>query len=290
MKRYIRKFIDHLVNEKNSSEHTVRSYKADLLELSTFLNVKEPGEITHLDIRRFLAELKNRDMSRRTIVRKLSAVRTFFRFLSKEKILSVNPADAVFTPKLEKRLPDFLGQDETIKLITSPLRNNLYGLRDKAMLEVLYSSGIRVSELVGLDKGHIDMISSVAKVRGKGKRERLALLGSQASKALRDYLDMRKTAEKDSAEALFINKNGGRLSERGVRRTIDKYVKLCCIGKRISPHSIRHSFATHMLNNGADLRSVQELLGHKNLSTTQIYTHLSTKRIKEIYDSAHPRA
>jgi len=290
MGKFIKKFADYLEAEKNYSEHTLRSYIADLSELSDFLGNKHPGNITHLDLRRFLALLRDRNCSRRTIVRKLAAIRSFFRFLYREKIVTVNPADSVFTPKLDKRLPEYLDTQNIIKLITSPAGGDLYGLRDRAVLEVLYSSGIRVSELVSLDCGDIDMISGVIKVKGKGKKERMAMLGTDAQHALRAYLRERRSSGKDETGAVFLNKYGKRLTDRSVRRMVGKYVKLCCIGKKISPHSIRHSFATHMLNNGADLRSVQELLGHKNLSTTQIYTHLGTKKIREIYSKAHPRA
>lgn len=286
MKRFMHKFTNYLEIEKNYSLHTLRSYRADLLELGSFLKDKAPKEVTHLDLRRFLAHLKGRNCSRRTIVRKLAAVRSFFRFLFREKHIKANPADGVFTPKLDRRLPEFLDPEKTIKLITAPAKGDILGLRDRAILEVLYSSGIRVSELVGLDQSSVDFIAGVVKVRGKGKKERIALLGKKAQAALREYLQKRKSA----MEALFLNKRGKRLTDRSVRRLVDKYVRRASIEKKISPHSIRHSFATHMLNNGADLRSVQELLGHKNLSTTQIYTHLGTQRIKEIYTKAHPRA
>ncbi len=290
MKRHIKKFANYIDIEKNYSVHTLRGYTSDLLELAEFLGDKKVGDIDHLDIRRFLGELRQRDCSKRTIVRKLAAIRSFFRFLFREKLVPVNPADAVFTPKIDKRLPEFLDPAETIKLITSPAKNSLLGVRDRAILEVLYSTGIRVSELVGLNFETVDIVSGVIKVRGKGKKERIAMLGKEAQSEVLSYLKERKSAGKKMFGPFFINKRGSRLSDRSVRRLVNKYVTLCCIEKNISPHSLRHSFATHMLNNGADLRSVQELLGHKNLSTTQIYTHLETKRIKEIYASAHPRA
>ncbi|HPN73250.1 MAG TPA: tyrosine-type recombinase/integrase, partial [Candidatus Omnitrophota bacterium] len=196
----------------------------------------------------------------------------------------------VFTPKLDKKLPVFLDIRSAEALVTAPKTLDLSGARDRAMLEVLYSTGARVSELVGLNVEDIDIIGGVAKLRGKGKKERVALLGKESQKALRHYMEERKLASKGDARAVFLNKNGTRISDRSVRRMIDKYVKAASIQKKISPHAIRHSFATHLLNNGADLRSVQELLGHKNLSTTQIYTHMGDQRIKEIYFSSHPRA
>ncbi|MFH1310619.1 MAG: tyrosine recombinase XerC [Candidatus Omnitrophota bacterium] len=290
MRRYIEKFRNYLDIEKNYSVHTLRNYQSDLKELSIFLENKDIKDVNHLDIRRFLAELKQKGSAKRTIVRKLGAVRSFFKFLFREKYIESDPAGSVFTPKLDKRLPEFLDLEKTLKLITSPNSDTFLGLRDRAMLEVLYSTGIRVSELVGLNIQNIDFIAGVIKVRGKGKKERIALLGQQAQLSLRRYVREKQGFSAVEEKAVFLNRFGGRLTDRSVRRLIDKYVKKCSIEQKISPHSIRHSFATHMINNGADLRSVQELLGHKNLSTTQIYTHLGSQRIKTMYTKAHPRA
>ncbi len=291
MERFIDKFSKYLEVEKNYSVHTLRSYRSDLVELSSFLKEKPLKDITHFDLRKFLAELKQRGCAKRTIVRKLGAIRSFFRFLLKEKYIAVNPADSMFTPKLDKVLPSFLDVPTILKLITCPSLENLRGLRDRAILEVLYSTGIRVSELVGLNTGDVDLIGGVIKVRGKGKKERMALLGQEAQKTLRNYYEKKSGGDKEGgSQALFLNKSGGRLTDRSVRRMLDKYIRECSIAEKISPHSIRHSFATHLLDNGADLRSVQELLGHKNLSTTQIYTHLSSQRIRDMYSKAHPRA
>jgi integrase/recombinase XerC len=290
MERFIDKFINYLKIEKNYSEHTLRCYGSDLKELASFLENKDPKGISHLHLRRYLAHLKQKNLSKRTIVRKLGAIRSFFRFLLRERHIKANPVDSVFTPKLDKKLPEFLDSESIIKLITSPAKGEVSGLRDRAILEVLYSTGMRVSELVGLNKEDVDLIAGAAKVRGKGKKERITLLGRQAQHALDDYVKRRKETGSGETKALFLNRLGTRLTDRSVRRVIDKYIRQCSIEQKISPHSIRHSFATHMLNNGADLRSVQELLGHKNLSTTQIYTHLSTKRIQEMYSKAHPRA
>jgi len=290
MERFIDKFAKYLEIEKNYSKHTLRCYRADLSELNTFFEGKDPASVTHLDLRRFLAELKMKGSAKRTIVRKLGAIRSFFRFLSREKHIRTNPADSIFTPKVDRKLPEFLDSAAAEKLVTSPGLDSVAGLRDRAILEVLYSTGIRVSELVGMNEENIDLISGSVKVRGKGKKERIALLGSEAQKALRNYM---RECQADTARtrgAVFLNNRGTRLTDRSVRRILDKYVKKCSIEQKISPHSIRHSFATHLLDNGADLRSVQELLGHKNLSTTQIYTHLGTQRIKDIYSRAHPRA
>jgi integrase/recombinase XerC len=290
MKRFIEKFANYLDIEKNYSVHTLRNYRSDLEDLAEFLEDKDPGKITHLDLRRYLAELKRRNCAKRTVVRKLGAIRSFFRFLFREKYIKDNPADSVFTPKMDKKLPEFLDTEKIIRLITAPAQDDVLGLRDRAILEVLYSTGMRVSELVGINSDDIDLIAGAVKVRGKGKKERLALLGKEAQRAMRNYMQQRQGKAPDASKAFFLNKRGTRLTDRSVRRIVDKYVSLCSIEQNISPHSIRHSFATHLLNNGADLRSVQELLGHKNLSTTQIYTHLGMQRIKEIYSKAHPRA
>jgi len=286
VERFIGKFLNYLDVEKNYSEHTIRNYRSDLKEFHSFLDKKDPKQITHLDLRKFLAELRQNNCAKRTIVRKLSTIRSFFKFLSREKYLESDPSRSLFTPKLDKYLPEFLDTEKTLKLITAPSLDNVLGIRDRALLEVLYSTGMRVSELVGLNVDDIDLISGAVKVRGKGKKERMALLGRESQNAVRTYF---KKQNRGSG-AVFLNSRGGRITDRSVRRIIDKYVKQCSIENKISPHSIRHSFATHLLNNGADLRSVQELLGHKNLSTTQIYTHLGSKRLREMYQKAHPRA
>ena len=290
MKRFIDKFSKYLDIEKNYSIHTLRSYRSDLNEMAEFLGINDPKEISHLHLRRYLAELKQKNCAKRTIARKLGAVRSFLKFLSREKYISSNPADSIFTPKLDKKLPIFLDASEAERLVTSPDRDDLMSIRDRAILEVLYSTGIRVSELVGLSFEDVDLFSGSIKVRGKGKKERIALLGKEAQSALRKYAEAKQKNGISSNRALFLNLRKGRLTDRSVRRIVDKYVKKCSIDQKISPHSIRHSFATHLLNNGADLRSVQELLGHKNLATTQIYTHLGSQKIKEMYTKAHPRA
>ncbi len=289
MKNFIEKFENYLKIERNYSDHTLRNYLSDLNELDKFLKDKEPKAVNHLDIRRYLAELKNRNSAKSTIARKLGAIRSFFRFLFREKYIEVNPAEGVFTPKLERKLPEFLDEEKMIRLVTAPAQDSLMNARDRAILEVLYSTGTRVSELVGMNLRDVDLLANVIKVRGKGKKERIVLLGKEAAGALRLYLDKRKIAG-DKVEAVFLNKLKTRLTDRSVRRLLNKYILKASIEQKISPHSLRHSFATHMLNNGADLRSIQELLGHKNLSTTQIYTHLGNKKIKEMYSKAHPRA
>ena len=293
MQRHIDKFINYLRVERNASNHTITNYRIDLSRFSAFLGEKEIASVDHLALRRFLAELRSKNYSKRTIARKLASLRSFFKFLYREGYIKTNPISAIQTPKLEKKLPVFLDVNKVVRLIQSPPDNNTRGLRDRAILETLYSTGARVSELVGLDIGDVDFISGVIKVLGKGSKERIVPIGEPAIAAIRRYIDKRgqgPAARNKDKDAVFLNKSDRRLTDRSVRRIIDKYIRLCSITEHISPHSLRHSFATHLLDRGADLRSVQELLGHMNLSTTQIYTHVTTERLKSVYDKAHPRA
>lgn len=284
--RHIDKYVRYLEIEKNASQHTVLNYKKDLEEFKAFLGELKIEEVNYLTLRKFLGLLKERNLKSRSISRKLSSLRGFFRFLSREGLLKNDPSSSLSSPKLEKHLPVFLTEDEITRLMESPDIKELSGFRDRAILETFYSTGMRVSELVGLNQESIDFISGVVKVMGKGKKERLTPIGDRALLAIREYLEHRH----NTLPAVFLNKNGRRLTVRGVRLILDKYVRRLALRENISPHSLRHSFATHLLNRGADLRSVQELLGHANLSTTQIYTHLTTDRLKSVYDKAHPRA
>lgn len=290
MQRYIDKFINYLKVEKNSSEHTILNYKIDLRLFAQFLGDKDISSVDHLALRRFLAEMRAKNFSKRTIARHLASLRTFFKFLFREGHIKTNPITAISTPKLDKKLPVVLDVEKVAKLVQSPLEDSPAGLRDRAILETLYSSGARVSELVGLDLDDVDFISGVMKVLGKGRKERIIPIGEPAVQAIRKYVDGRvENAVKDK-KAVFLNKSGKRLTDRSVRRVVDKYIRQTSVAEHISPHSLRHSFATHLLDRGADLRSVQELLGHMNLSTTQIYTHVTMERLKSVYDKAHPRA
>lgn len=287
MNRYIDKFLSYLDIEKNYSHHTVVNYSIDLNEFFAFVGENASvAQLSYLDLRKYLADLRTRQLKPRTIARKLSSLRSFFNFLHREGLIKNNPAHLILTPKLDKVLPKFLSEDETVQLIEAPAIDKSIGKRDRAILETLYSSGLRVSELVGLDIEDVDFISNIVKVMGKGKKERLVPIGDKAISAIRDYLQSRATQQR----ALFLNKSGSRLSDRSVRKIINKYILKTSIAMHISPHVLRHSFATHLLNRGADLRSVQELLGHVNLSTTQIYTHVTTERLKSIYNRSHPRA
>jgi integrase/recombinase XerC len=288
--RHIQKFITYLEIEKNASFHTITNYKIDLKEFNDSIKEKALENITHVDVRLFLARMKERNLSKRSVARKMACLRSFFKFLCREGYIKSNPATGLKTPKQERRLPLFLDENQVVKLIESPDLSDTYGLRDRAILETLYSSGLRVSELVGLNKEDIDFISGVLKVYGKGKKERLAPVGDRALRAIRSYLEKLGPAAIKEKKAVFLNKSGRRMTDRAVRRVVEKYIHKTSLSEKISPHSLRHSFATHLLDRGADLRSVQELLGHANLSTTQIYTHVSTERMKSVYDKVHPRA
>lgn len=286
MDRYIEKFLRYLEIEKNYSRHTFSDYRADLEEFRKFI-VELPWEkVDYLVLRKYLAMLKERNLKNRSINRHLSSLRSFFKFLIREGFLKTNPTASLLSPKQEKTLPQFLTEEEVFRLISSVNTKDERGLRDRAVLEVFYSTGMRVSEMAGLSIEDVDFIGGVVKVMGKGKKERMVPIGETAIMSLRDYLERRKK----QSEAVFLNKNGRRITDRGIRNIVDKYIHLASIKQGVSCHTLRHSFATHLLNRGADLRSVQELLGHANLSTTQIYTHLTTERLKSVYDKAHPRA
>ena len=291
-------FIAKLEHEKGFSEHTLRAYHKDLLQFDNFLKVEKSSSletINHLLLRRFLAVLRSKNYSKTTIARKLASIRSFFKFLIREGELASNPFEMLRTPKQDKKLPHFLSINEVDVLLETPDRSTVMGLRDMAIMETLYSTGIRVSELVGLDEGNIDFFAEMIKVQGKGKKERLVPIGSHAIKAINEYLDSRSKSKKEEeekvsrSEPLFLNKFGGRLTARSVARSLNKYLKMSGVNLLTSPHTFRHSFATHLLDKGADLRSVQEMLGHSSLSTTQVYTHITTERLKNVYDKAHPR-
>ena len=288
MDRYIEKFIRYLEIEKNYSKYTISNYRLDLEGFKKFLGDSALEKIDYLVLRKYLAILKEKNLKNRTVGRHLSTLRSFFKFLIREGHLKTNPIASLSSPKQEKPLPLFLTEEEVTKLIGSVKLDDERGFRDRAVIETFYSTGIRVSELVGLNIEDIDFIGAVIKVLGKGKKERIVPIGDIALSAIRAYLERRK--KEQEAGALFLNKSGKRITDRGIRNIIDKYIRIASIRQGVSPHTLRHSFATHLLNRGADLRSVQELLGHVNLSTTQIYTHLTTEKLKKVYDKAHPRA
>ena len=322
-------FLNYLSFEKRFSEHTAKCYGADLRQFEEFLVAdsdfghEESETFSPLDhhegadtatalatqtktkvdqkllsadintIRGYMAALNEQQYSKSTIARKVATLRSFYKFLVKRNMINSNPVLAIRTPKQDKKLPRFLEYEQVKRLLETPPLNNWLGARDRAILETLYSTGLRVSELVALNIDDVDFLGEVVHVRGKGKKERITPIGSSALQVIQYYMEFRnKRAQNNSnfdSKVLFVNKHGKRLSTRSVRRKMDKYLRMAGLDPEISPHTLRHSFATHMLNNGADLRSVQELLGHQSLSTTQVYTHLTTRKLKEVYDNSHPR-
>ncbi len=298
MDKYLSSFEDFLSSERNYSKHTLKAYIADIKEFGLVLKdmgliSADNGEIdfAHMDetpIRTFISRLYGKN-KRVSISRKLASIRTFYEFLIRNGTIKSNSAKLVPTPKGEKRLPTFLTVDEVVKLVETPGSDNVYESRDRAILELLYSCGLRVSELVGINLNNLDLISMSVKVLGKGNKERMVPLGSKASTAIKTYISQRLDLKPED-DYLFVNSRGGRLSTRSIDRIIKKYAAISGIPKNISPHVLRHTFATHLLGGGADLRAIQEMLGHKSLSTTQRYTHISIEKIMEIYDKTHPRA
>lgn len=292
MEQEIAAFIRHLETERNSSPHTLAAYHSDLAQFTEFIRTElgtaaGPENVTHLLIRRWLA-LLHRDHAKSSVGRKLAAVRALFKHLVRTGRLSKNPAELVSTPKKEKKVPYHLSIDEVTTLVEAPREPDILSLRDRAILETLYSCGVRVSELTGLDVGGIDLEGGTARVLGKGSKERIVPVGSIARAALSRYLDARNNPPHEAP--LFTNARGGRLTSRSVRRVVDKHILRLATMRKISPHTLRHTFATHLLEGGADLRAIQELLGHASLSTTQKYTHVGIDRLMEVYDKAHPKA
>ena len=283
------RFLEYLRVERNASPYTLLNYQRDVNEFIHLLGSMRLTQVTPLQVRQFVAQLSSRQQARRTIARKLSCLRSFYRFLCREGTMTTNPAAAIPTPRLEHRLPNFLDEQQVLRLLDAPPATTWLGLRDRALLETLYSTGIRVSELVGINHDDVDEISGAITVRGKGKKERLCPIGKTALCAIHTYLARRPRAAR-VPYALFISQKGTRLTVRQVDRLLVRYVKAAGLPPSISAHALRHTFATHLLDRGADLRSVQELLGHVNLSTTQIYTHVTAQRLKKIYEQSHPRA
>ena len=306
MEKAIEEFGLHLATERNLSPHTLRGYLADVRQFRQYLeenglislDALERGQleaIDHVAVRSFLSSLYRRKVRKVTIVRKVSALRTFFNYLLREGRVRVNPAEMVQAPKAEKYLPTFLLVEEMFSLLNLKFAEDAAGIRDRAMLELFYSSGMRVSELTGLNLGDIDFGQSLVKVRGKGKKERIVPVGEQALRSVQEYLAgrhefLQKQQGSKADPPLFLSRSGRRITPRSVARIVDRYVLLSGISKKVSPHTLRHSFATHLLDAGADLRAIQELLGHENLSTTQKYTSVSVAKLMEIYDKAHPKA
>lgn len=294
-------FLEYLKVQKGASQHTIEAYASDLAQFFLFFgpedrlpSLEDLAALNHAHLRRYLAFLQSRGYTRRSVARKLAAVRSFFRYLCRLERLDHNPVAGVSTPKVGRQLPRFLHVPEVAAILEQPSLDSPLGLRDRALLEVLYASGLRVSELVGLDLDAVDSSAGYVRVMGKGSKERIVPLGSEAIAALGAYLEsgrpILRSRRDDRERALFLNRFGRRLSARSVRNLVQRYGGEALSGRRPSPHTFRHSFATHLLDNGADLRAVQELLGHASVSTTQIYTHVTRERLRAIYEKTHPRA
>jgi integrase/recombinase XerC len=297
----IEQFIHHLEIEKGASQHTIKGYKEDLRQWTNYMyqnhkeDQTESGEgldirnVCIKDIINYISYLFRQKLSKSSIARKISTLRSFFKYLNRQGIVNMNPLQDITAPKFVRKNPNFMTIDEIFSLMDAPGDNDSTGLRDRAILELLYATGIRVSELVSLNEGMVDFKEGIIRVKGKGKKERIVPFGSKAKKALEIYLNSR-SSERTWNKPLFQNNRGGRLSQRSVHRLVKKYCRKISIKKQLSPHAIRHTFATHLLESGADLRIIQELLGHSSLSTTQKYTHINLDRLMSEYDKAHPRA
>jgi len=301
----ISQFLRFLSVERNAADLTQKSYREDLASLAEYLTqaygrAPEPREITPLDLRGYVSALHEAGYAKTSVARRLASLRTFYKFAQREGLADSNPAKPLRNPRPDRKLPHFLSTDEVGKLLVAPSAMTPMGLRDRAILETMYSAGLRVSECVGMNDADIDLTEGVVRIRGKGRRERLSPIGSFAAKALARWLKVRNAggtkrttpvrAATQNAIPVFTNKFGTRLTTRSVHRLLLKYLKLTGLDLRTTPHTLRHSFATHLLDRGADIRSVQELLGHKSLVTTQIYTHVSTAGLRAVYEKAHPRA
>ncbi len=300
LRRLAPEFLGYLRDQRNYSPATIRAYRSDLRQLGGFLAARSAAlaaDLSRVDtiaVRAWIAWLHQEGESRASIARKLACVRSFFSWLVREGRVAANPARPVRAPKLERKLPRLLSEREVERLLESIEVATLKGKRDRAILELLYATGMRVGEMIALDLEGVDLSERVIIVRGKGRKERQVLFGSRAEQAIRDWLAARR-AEKGPAagrgtDALFVNTRGARLSDRSVRKILEARLRECALKRRISPHGLRHSFATHLLDRGADLRAIQELLGHASLSTTQRYTHVSTEQMLRVYRQAHPRA
>lgn len=292
MKKNVFEFFEYLKHERNVSPHTERSYLSDLEQFSNYLGDRDFAAVDHRTIRDFMAHLADLKIKKASIARKLSAIRTFFRYLNRQGFIEQNPSRLVATPRREKRLPSVLTVDDALSLMEAPAskaaEGSLSRLRDRAVLETLYSTGIRVSELIGIDRDDIDRHDRLVRIRGKGRKERIVPIGTKALDVIGAYLSQKSKGA--DGPAVFSGPSGKRLTVRTVQRILENYKKILGLQQKASPHTLRHSFATHMLESGADLRAIQELLGHATLSTTQRYTHLNLDSLMDVYDKTHPRA
>ncbi len=298
MQATIQRYLRYLQVERNASEYTIKSYREDLLSLADYLteslgSCPNPASIDPQILRSYVAAMHEAQYARTSIARRLASMRGLFKFAQREGLVDQNPAKPLRNPRPHRKLPHFLTTDEIQTLLSAPDRQAVMGSRDRAIFETMYSAGLRVSELVGISDSDLDLDDGLVRVKGKGKRERLAPLGSYAVMAVNEWLAKRvlaKGKQPTATSPVFTNKFGNRLTTRSVARMLEKYLLETGLNLKTSPHTLRHSFATHLLDRGADIRSVQELLGHKSLVTTQIYTHLSTAGLRQAYEKAHPRA
>lgn len=293
MRKELDEFLAYLTHERNASPHTISSYRIDLTQLADFLDERKVrlAQVDNVVLRGFLVELYRRKLTKTSAARKLAAARSFFQYCVRRRWLEDNPAKVVATPRLDQHVPGFLSEEETAKLLEIPPTDDALGLRDRAILEVFYATGIRVSELVGIGLADVSFEERMIRVKGKGKKERLVPFGRKAEESMAAYVRVRHEFPLRLGEtSLFLNYRGTRLSPRSVQRLVAKYLRQAALRKNLSPHSLRHSFATHLLGRGADLRVIQELLGHVSLATTQKYTHMDVTQLLEIYRKSHPRA
>jgi len=295
MDREISEFLAYLRHEKNASPHTVAAYGRDLREVAAYLKEREVrwDKAANVVLRGYLAELHEKKRKKSTVGRKLAALRSFYEFCVRTKRIAENPAKILATPRQEKRVPSFLTEDETAELLDLPRSSKPLDLRDKAILELFYATGIRVSELVGIEAADIHLGERLVRVRGKGKKERIVPFGGKAREALEAYGRARSGLAGEGAAGepgFFLNYRGGRLTTRSVQRMVHKYIRRTAVARKISPHSLRHSFASHLLGRGADLRVIQELLGHASLATTEKYTHVDLRQLLSVYKKSHPRS
>ncbi|MCK4337638.1 MAG: tyrosine recombinase XerC [Candidatus Aminicenantes bacterium] len=290
----LKQFLSYLEHEKNASPHTIDSYKRDLTQLAQYLTKKQIRLVNtdHIVLRGFLATLYEKQWKKSTIARKLAAIRSFFQYSLKQRWIEDNPAKLLSTPKLDKHIPSFLSEEEMQRFLDLPISTKPLDLRDRAMLELLYATGLRVGELVGSNIEDIKFPERLIRVRGKGKKERILPFGKTAEESLQSYISIRSSIHKGEIDekAVFLNVRGGRITSRSVQRIVDLYFRQTALRRKISPHSLRHSFASHLLSRGADLRIIQELLGHESLATTQKYTHLDLKHLLDTYKKSHPRS